>query len=98
MEVPLASGDALESASGAGSSRSRRLNVSWLGLAPFFVYVLLVFLVPIGFILYNAFRKTIAGPSHRDPVTQQFVHTSKTTFTGQNLTFPSRSKASTGPT
>jgi putative spermidine/putrescine transport system permease protein len=73
------------SASGAGSSRPRRLSLSWFGLAPFFVYVVLIFLVPIGFILYNAFRKTVAGPAHRDPVTQQFIHTSKTTYTWSNL-------------
>ncbi|MFI5041032.1 MAG: ABC transporter permease, partial [Acidimicrobiales bacterium] len=53
--------------------------------APFFGYVLLIFFVPIGFILYNAFRKTVQGVPVRDPVTQQFVHTSHTTFTGSNL-------------
>ena len=70
---------------GAGSSRPRRLNLTALGLAPFFIYVLLVFLVPVGFILFQAFRKTTVGKSVRDPVTQQFVHSSKTTFTGQNI-------------
>ncbi len=73
-------------ASGTGhTARSRRLNFGGLGLVPFFGYVLLVFLVPIGFILYNAFRKTIKGPAHRDPITQQFVSSSKTSFTGSNL-------------
>jgi putative spermidine/putrescine transport system permease protein len=72
-------------ASGAGSSRPRRISLGGLGLVPFFLYVGLVFLVPIGFILFNAFRKTVQGPSHRDPKTQQFIHTSKTTFTGSNL-------------
>jgi putative spermidine/putrescine transport system permease protein len=84
-DSPPAGEDVASKASGAGLSRPRRLNVSWLGLVPFFGYVLLVFLVPIGFILFNAVRKTVQGPSHRDPVTQQFVHTSKTTFTGSNV-------------
>jgi putative spermidine/putrescine transport system permease protein len=75
-----------ESASGTGlKTRSRRLNLGALGLAPFFIYVILVFLVPIGFILYDAFRKTVKGPTHRDPVTQQFISSSKTSFTGSNL-------------
>jgi putative spermidine/putrescine transport system permease protein len=56
-----------------------------MGLAPFFLYVALVFIVPIGFILFDAFRKTTQGASHRDPVTQQFVHASRTSFTGSNL-------------
>jgi putative spermidine/putrescine transport system permease protein len=74
--------------SGAGSTpRPRRASpsVSWLGLAPFFLYVLLIFLVPIGFILYNAFRKTIGGAPVRDPVTQQFVHRSHTSTTASNI-------------
>jgi putative spermidine/putrescine transport system permease protein len=70
---------------GTGSTRSRRFGLSWLGLAPFFVYVFLFFLVPIGFILYNAFRKTTQGKSVRDPVTQQFVHSSHTAFTSANI-------------
>ncbi len=61
------------------------MPVAWLGLLPFFGFVGLVFLVPIGFILFESFRKTVSGAAHRDPVTQQFVHTSKTTFTGANL-------------
>ena len=52
---------------------------------PFFGYVGLVFVIPIGFILVDAFRKTVAGPTHRDPVTQQFVHSSTTHFTGANV-------------
>ena len=79
------SADELPEASGAGSSRSRRFGFGWLGLAPFFVYVLLVFLVPIGFILFESFRKTVQGPATRDPVTQQFVHTNVTSFTGSNI-------------
>jgi putative spermidine/putrescine transport system permease protein len=71
---------------GAGSTpRPRRPSLSWLGLAPFFVYVLLIFLVPIGFILYNAFRKTIQGAPVRDPVTQQFVHRNHTSMTASNI-------------
>ena len=59
--------------------------MAWLGLLPFFAFVGLVFLVPIGFILFEAFRRTSSGAAHRDPVTQQFVHTSKTAFTGANV-------------
>jgi putative spermidine/putrescine transport system permease protein len=70
---------------GTGSRRSRRLSLSWLGLAPFFVYVLLFFLIPIGFILYNAFRKTTQGKAVRDPVTQQFVHSSQSSYSGANI-------------
>ena len=72
-------------AGGTGSVRSRRFGLSWLGLVPFFGYVLVFFLVPVGFILYNAFRKTTEGKSVRDPVTQQFVHSSHTTYTGANV-------------
>ena len=80
--------------SGAGSSRPRRVpaarsarltKLTWTGLLPFFVYVGLVFVVPIGFILFNAFRKTVQGKAVRDPVTQQFIHTSTSSFTGQNI-------------
>jgi putative spermidine/putrescine transport system permease protein len=82
---PTTDDDVTPSAIGAGSSRPRRIRFTWLGLAPFFVYVTLVFLVPIGFILFDAFRKTTLGASHRDPVTQQFVHSSQTSFTGTNI-------------
>ncbi|HEX3335619.1 MAG TPA: ABC transporter permease subunit [Jatrophihabitans sp.] len=78
-------GAAVESEGGTGVSRSRRIKLTWMGLAPFFLYVALVFIVPIGFILFDAFRKTTQGASHRDPVTQQFVHASRTSFTGSNL-------------
>jgi putative spermidine/putrescine transport system permease protein len=71
---------------GAGDSRPRRVRLTWLGLAPFLTYVSLVFFVPVGFILFDAFRKTTQGPSHRDPVTQQFVHSTTTSFTGSNVT------------
>jgi len=77
--------DAVRVDTGGAGTRPRRVSFGWLGLAPFFVYVLLVFLVPIGFILYNAFRKTIQGAAVRNPVTQQFVHTSHTTVTASNL-------------
>lgn len=73
-------------AGGAGnSSRPRRFSLAWLGLLPFFAFVGLVFLVPIGFILFDAFRRTVTGPAHRDPVTQQFVHSTTTSFTGANV-------------
>jgi putative spermidine/putrescine transport system permease protein len=82
------SGPAEESleAGGTKSARSRRLDLGWLGLAPFFAYVLVFFLAPIGFILYNSLRqKTISTSAVRDPVTQQFVHTSHAGFTGANI-------------
>jgi putative spermidine/putrescine transport system permease protein len=72
-------------ADGTGSVRSRRVSLSWLGLAPFFLYVGLIFLVPIGFILFEAFRKTKSGEAVRDPVTQQFVKHTTTSFTGSNI-------------
>jgi putative spermidine/putrescine transport system permease protein len=81
---PQLRADELET-SGAGSSRSRRPSLSFLGLAPFFIYVLVVFILPIGFILYNAFRKTTVGKSVRDPVTQQFVRETKSSYTGENI-------------
>ncbi len=72
--------------SGAGSkTRPRRVSLSGLGLAPFFLYVLVFFLVPIGFILYNAFRKTTQGKAVRNPVTQQFVHSSHTSYSMDNI-------------
>jgi putative spermidine/putrescine transport system permease protein len=76
---------------GAGSTRPRRglprrIGASWLGLVPFFAYILIFFLLPIGFILYNAFlRKTTSASTVRDPVTQQFVHTTTTSFGGSNI-------------
>lgn len=71
----------------AGSStRPRRVSFAWLGVTPFFAFVALVFLVPIGFILFDAFRKTVVSAgTHRDPITQQFVHTTHTFFTGANI-------------
>lgn len=70
---------------GTGTSRSRRVSLAWTGLLPFFAFVGLVFLVPIGYILFDAFRRTVTGASHRNPVTQQFEHTTTTTFTGANI-------------
>ena len=67
---------------GAGSSRPRRrLSLSWLGLAPFFLLVGVFFLLPIVVFLYSAFR---AKSNTRDPTTQQFVHTTK--YTLRNVT------------
>lgn len=87
-------------AAGAGRTRHRaaepvvadapvttrtRASVGWLGLVPFFAVVTLVFVVPIAFVLVQAFRRTVAGPAVRDPQTQQFVHTSTTTWTTANV-------------
>lgn len=83
----LPEADKQADANGAGTPAApRRMSFGWLGLAPFFGYVLLIFLVPIGFILYDAFRKTVTSASTvRDPVTQQFVHKTTSSFTGANL-------------
>jgi putative spermidine/putrescine transport system permease protein len=50
------------------------------------------FIAPIGFVVYQAFRKTVTyqptgadGPPLRDPVTQQFVKVTRSSFTAQNL-------------
>jgi putative spermidine/putrescine transport system permease protein len=67
-------------ASGAGETRSRRFGFSWTGLLPFFGYVFLFFLLPIGVILFTAFRKTVRV---RNPSTQLFE--GKTSFTGSNI-------------
>ncbi len=84
--APTGSADGVSRAGGVGSSRSRRPRVAPVGLLPFFAYVFLFFLVPIGFILFNAFRRTVTSTStQRDPVTQQFVHTTKTSYTGANV-------------
>jgi len=85
LSLPVAREDQSSQTSGAGSARPRRPRLDWLGLAPFFLYVFLVFMLPIGFILFNAFRRTTQGKAVRNPVTQQFEHTSHTSFTGANI-------------
>jgi putative spermidine/putrescine transport system permease protein len=72
-------------AGGTGSARSRRVSLAWLGLTPFLAYVTLVFLVPIGFIMFEAFRRTTTSGVTRDPVTQQFIRHSETSFTLDNI-------------
>jgi putative spermidine/putrescine transport system permease protein len=91
-DKPASEPAATTGAGGAGatsSSRFRRrprFSLAPLGLVPFLAFIALVFLVPIGFILFDAFRKTITSAGlKRDPVTQQFIHTSKSFFTGANL-------------
>lgn len=74
-----------ERGAGQRARPSRRFSFAWLGLMPFFAFVIVVFLVPIGFILFDAFRKTVVSGTHRNPVTQQFVHTTRTFFTGANI-------------
>lgn len=84
--------------SGAGTSRPRlrasrsgagrtpgAARLSWLGLVPFFLFVGSVFLVPIGFVVVQAFRRTTSGEAHRDPVTQQFVRATETHTTLANV-------------
>jgi putative spermidine/putrescine transport system permease protein len=70
LQTTTQAAPATTEASGAGTSRSRRFSFAWAGLLPFFVYVFIFFLLPIGVILYSAFRKQVHA---RDPVTQQFV-------------------------
>lgn len=72
-------------AAGPGRSRVRRPSLDWLGLLPFFGYIGLVFLVPIGFILWEAFRRTTTSGTTRDPVTQQFIKQTTTSFTAANV-------------
>jgi putative spermidine/putrescine transport system permease protein len=68
-------------AGGAGSARHRRIDLSWLGLLPYFVFVGVFFILPIGVILFTALRTTVRV---RDPVTQQFV--GRTSYTSENIT------------
>ena len=85
-------------ASGAASGRSRSRRPrrgaggSWLGLVPFAAFVTLSFVVPIGFVIVDAFRKTetiqprdAQGNPLRDPVTQQFVTERHSSYTLDNL-------------
>jgi putative spermidine/putrescine transport system permease protein len=67
-------------ASGTGATRSRRIGFGWTGLLPFFSYVLLFFLLPIGVILFTSVRKTTRV---RNTQTQLFEP--HTTFTSANL-------------
>jgi len=54
----------------------------WFGMLPFLLFVGVVFVVPIAFILFDAFRRTTTGAVTRDPVTQQFIKHTTTSFTG----------------
>lgn len=71
----------------ASPSRSqRRLRLpAATGLIPFFAFTGGALLLPILFICVQAFRKTVQGTPHRDPVTQQFVSDSRSGFTFSNL-------------
>ena len=85
----------LTSSVGGASPRSRRLrrpDGAWLGLLPFVVLVGGGFIAPICFVVYQALRKTETfqpkgpdGQPLRDPVTQQFVKVTKSSFTWDNL-------------
>jgi putative spermidine/putrescine transport system permease protein len=82
-DAPVAdpAGSATEpEASGTDETRSRRLGFGWTGLLPFFVYVFVFFLLPIGVILFTSVRKTARV---RNPQTQIFEP--QTSFTGSNL-------------
>jgi putative spermidine/putrescine transport system permease protein len=61
----------------------RRRSFAWVGLVPFFGYVLAFFLLPTGTVLFSAFRRT-------DP------STNATTFTGSNVTAAIRGVYLTG--
>lgn len=58
---------------------------AWTGLLPFFALVFVGFIVPIGFVLVTAFQVTSTTVGGRDPVTQQFVTTSSTSFSFANI-------------
>jgi putative spermidine/putrescine transport system permease protein len=75
-----AQASAAPEASGAGATRSRRFGFAWVGLAPFFVYIFLFFLLPIGVLLFTSIRKTVRV---RNPATQLFEPT--TSYTAQNI-------------
>jgi len=81
--------DQLEAVAATGETRSRpRRSLrmpAWTGLLPFFAFTGLGLLMPIGFLLWQSVRKTVDGPGHRDPVTQQMVHSTKASFTFSNL-------------
>lgn len=65
---------------------SRSLRVpAWVGLLPYVAFVGVGLILPILFICWQAFRKTVVTGVHRDPVTQQFVHNSQTSFTFDNV-------------
>lgn len=66
---------------GTGARRSRPVGLAWTGLIPFFAFVGVFFLLPIGVILFTAFRKTVRV---RNPVTEQFEPS--TSYTLDNLT------------
>ena len=55
----------VSSCSWAAATSARASLVRLLGLVPFFGYMLVVFLVPIGFILFEAFRRTTTTGSTR---------------------------------
>lgn len=64
--------------------RSRQLP-AWTGVLPFLAFASLTLLLPILFVCWQAFRKTTAGVPRRDPVTEQFVTNSRTSFTLDNI-------------
>lgn len=66
-------------------SRRRSSLPAWTGLLPFFVFVGSALLLPVLFICVQAFRRTTTGTPVRNPVTQQFVTPSHTSFTLSNL-------------
>ena len=65
-------------------SRSLRLP-AWTGLSPFFLVTFAGLLLPIGFLLWQSLRVTTYGASQRDPVTEQFIRESHTSFTLDNF-------------
>lgn len=83
-DAPVAdppAGSATETeASGSGETQRRRLGLGWTGLLPFFIYVFLFFLLPIGVILFTSVRKATRV---RNPQTQIFE--AKKSFTSDNL-------------
>lgn len=76
-----------EAVAGDSQPRRRRSFVppASLGLVPFFAFAGVALILPILFICWQAFVKTVPGEVHRDPVTHQFVHSDQTTFTLENV-------------
>ncbi len=69
----------------AWSARVRSVSGAWAGLIPFFLFTGGALILPILFICWQAFRRTAVGVAHRDPVTEQFVRQTHTSFTLSNI-------------
>jgi len=73
-------------------SRSRRVSLAWTGTLPFLVFFGIAFAVPVGYVIYNAFRVTTTfqplgkdGMPKRNPVTEQFITVTKSAWSTANV-------------